>query len=195
MRPQIALRLLGPGRAISMILGNLRGELVVLVVEDVERVGQAAVRWAAMAEGKVVEVWQVEVVEVVKVDQIAEVLVRCSVHARPRLRICTVHCVRRASAGGGAGGKSLDLRSAGNFLRLQWWGCRPRRVGSQANEDARRARLPEVTVVSISGSPCSWGNEEAVKQTKATMYSPRGLCERGLTCCGGLERKPHALLR
>jgi hypothetical protein len=47
---------------------------------------------------------------VVKVDQIAEILVRRSVHARPRLRICTVHCVRRAPAGGEQVGKWEESR-------------------------------------------------------------------------------------
>lgn len=97
---QIYLRLLRARCAIHMTLGNLRGEVVVEVVLA-ECVGHATVLRTAMAEGNIVEVWQVKVAEVVKVYQVAKVLVHRSVHARPRLCICTVHCVRRASAGGG----------------------------------------------------------------------------------------------
>jgi len=57
------------------------------------------------------------------------------------------------------------------------------------------ALLPEGTVVSILGSLLSDGTEEAVKQARQTLRSPGALCERGLTCCGGLEKTPHALLR
>lgn len=119
MSPHISLLRTGCA-AVSMILGNLRGELVVEVV-GVER-GSHAVALPTMTIGDIVEIGQVEVVEVVEIDQVAKVLVGRSVHTRPRLRVCIVHCVRRTLAGGGASGKKLDLRSASNFLRLRWWG-------------------------------------------------------------------------
>lgn len=65
--PHVSLRLLGAARAVPMMLGNLWGELVVEVVL-VERVGHVAVRRPAMAEGEVVEVWDIQIIEVVEVD-------------------------------------------------------------------------------------------------------------------------------
>lgn len=144
--PHISLRLLRAGCAVSMCLANLRGELVVDVVL-VERVSHTAILRPAMAEGDVVEVREVEVVEVVKVDQIAEILVGRSVHARPRLRICTVHCVRRAPAGGGAASGQVGRVSiyearaiffglaGGAVVRLGWDRGR--------SKDARRAPSSE----------------------------------------------------
>lgn len=52
----VGLRQLRAGRAVPMMLGNLRGELVVEVLL-VERVGHASVLCPAMAVGDVVEVW------------------------------------------------------------------------------------------------------------------------------------------
>jgi hypothetical protein len=58
------LGVLRAGCAIALGLGDLRGELVFEVVD----VGETVVCGPAMAEADVVEVGQVEVVEVVKVD-------------------------------------------------------------------------------------------------------------------------------
>lgn len=126
---------------VSMILGNLRGELMVEVV-DVERGSHAVALRPTMTEGDVVEVLQVEVVEVIEVDQIAKVLIGRSVHTRPRLRVCIVHCVRRALAGGGASGKEARFTKREQFSSASLVGLSTgclRQAGSQANEDARRA--------------------------------------------------------
>ena len=56
LRQVVGLRQLRAGRAVPMMLGNLRGELVVEVLL-VERVGHAPVLCPAMAVGDVVEVW------------------------------------------------------------------------------------------------------------------------------------------
>lgn len=121
----VGLGLLRAGCAISVILGDWRGELVVEVVVVVEGVGRAAVLWATVTEGDVVEVGQVEVVEVVEVDKVSKVLIARSVHAGPRLRISTVHCVRRAPAGEVQQvGKWEESRftKREQFLRRRWWG-------------------------------------------------------------------------
>ena len=145
--PHISLRLLRAGYAVPMVLGNLRGKLVVEVVL-VERVGHAAVLRPAMAKGNVVEVRQIEVVEVVEVDQIAKVLIARSVHARPRLRICTLHCIRRGPASKRAGGKSLDLRNASNFLAVAGGAAQSASGGIASKVKTLDALLGESTVVS-----------------------------------------------
>jgi hypothetical protein len=74
MGTQTPVRPLGSRGAIAEILGNLRGE-VVLEVLDVERLGQTGRRGASMTKSNAVETWQINVVKMVKVDEVGKVLV------------------------------------------------------------------------------------------------------------------------